>query len=65
MNSIETTAIGILGIVSMLSTALWYQFDGDPATVPDWELVIGMLLVNVGLIRSRDNNKTSEDVGAA
>ena len=40
------------------------QFDNDPATVPDWTMVIGMITAGVGLVLARDNNKTSEQVGA-
>ena len=64
MTSWKTTLAGIAAIVAALATAVSAQFDNDPATVPDWTMVIGMITAGVGLILARDNNKTSEQVGA-
>jgi anti-sigma-K factor RskA len=64
MTSWKTTLAGIAAIVAALATAVSAQFDNDPATVPDWTMVIGMITAGVGLVLARDNNKTSEQVGA-
>lgn len=64
MTSWKTTLAGIAAIVAALGTALSAQFDNDPATVPDWTMVIGLITAGVGLVLARDNNKTSEQVGA-
>jgi anti-sigma-K factor RskA len=64
MTSWKTTLAGIAAIVAAVATAASAQFDNDPATVPDWTMVIGMITAGVGLILARDNNKTSEQVGA-
>ncbi len=47
-----------------MATALTAQFDNDPATVPNWTMVISMITAGVGLVLARDNDKTSEQVGA-
>jgi hypothetical protein len=64
MTSWKTTLAGIAAIVAALATAVSAQFDNDPATVPDWTMVIGLITAGVGLVLARDNNKTSEQVGA-
>jgi len=64
MKSWKTTLAGIAAIVAALATAVSAQFDSNPATVPDWTLVIGMITAGVGLMFARDNDKTSEQVGA-
>ena len=64
MKSWKTTLAGIAAIVAAVATAVSAQFDNDPATVPDWTLVIGMVTAGVGLVLARDNDKTSEQVGA-
>ena len=64
MKSWKTTLGGIAAIVAAVATAVSAQFDNDPATVPDWTLVIGMITAGVGLVLARDNDKTSEQVGA-
>jgi anti-sigma-K factor RskA len=64
MKSWKTTLAGIAAIVAAVATAVSAQFDNNPATVPDWTLVIGMITAGVGLMFARDNDKTSEQVGA-
>lgn len=64
MKSWKTTLAGIAAIVAAVGTAVSAQFDNDPATVPDWTMVIGMITAGVGLMLARDNDKTSEQVGA-
>ena len=60
----KTTLAGIAGIVAAVASALQAQFDGDPVTTPNWELVFGLVAAGVGLLLARDNSRTSEEVGA-
>jgi len=60
----KTTAAGIGGIMAVIGSALAAMFDTDPATVPDWTSVIAGITMGIGLICSRDNDKSSEQVGA-
>lgn len=60
----ETTFLGILAFLSVLFPELLHQFDNDPDTIPNWNLVIAAFMTMLGLWRARDNNKTSEQVRA-
>jgi hypothetical protein len=51
-------------VIAAIATAIQAQFDADPATIPDWALVGGLLASGLGLLLARDNDKTSEQVGA-
>jgi hypothetical protein len=64
MKSWQTTLAGIAAIVAAIANAIVAQFDTEPLTVPDWPLVIAAISAGIGLIRARDNDKSSEDVGA-
>ncbi|GAF78643.1 unnamed protein product, partial [marine sediment metagenome] len=64
MKSWRTTLAGIAAVVAVLSGAVAAQFDADPTTVPNWELVWATLFAALGLAFARDNDKSSEDVGA-
>ena len=64
MKSWKTTLAGLGVLFSALGAALQAQFDGDPATVPDWAVVVTALFAAVGLLVARDNDKSSERVGA-
>lgn len=64
MKSWKTTLAGIGLILSVIGTALAAQFDNDPNTKPDIEIVIGGLLGGFGLLSARDNKVTSEAAGA-
>jgi len=64
MKSWKTTLAGFGVLLSALGAALQAQFDGDPATVPDWAVVVTALFAAVGLLVARDNDKSSERVGA-
>src|SRR5688500_20255917 len=64
MKSWQTTLAGIAAIVAAIANAIVAQFDSDPMTVPDWPLVVAAIAAGIGLIRARDNDKSSEDVGA-
>ncbi len=60
----KTTVAGVAGIVAAIASAVAAQFDSDPATTPNWELVVGLIAAGLGLLLARDDNRTSEEVGA-
>lgn len=60
----KTTVAGIGTILGAIGYALAAQFDTDPTTLPNWGGVIVAITSGVGLLFARDNDKSSEDVGA-
>jgi hypothetical protein len=60
----KTTVAGIAAIVAAIALAVTHQFDADPTTVADWSTVITALTAGIGLVLARDNDKSSEQVGA-
>lgn len=60
----KTTMGGVGAILAAVGGALNLMFDGNPATNPDWTIVIAAVTTGIGLIFARDNNKSSEDVNA-
>lgn len=64
MKSWKTTAAGIAAALAAISTAAAAYLDGDPATEPQWGVVVAAMSAAVGLFMARDNDKRSEDVGA-
>lgn len=70
----KTTAMGIAVEIGYLgqflnaaSQGVTAIFDGDPTTSPDWiamKTSAALVAAGFGLIFARDNNKSSEDVGA-
>lgn len=60
----RTTAAGILGFVAVLATQLQHALDTDPATVADWNVVVGAAIFAFGFILSRDNAVNSRKAGA-
>lgn len=59
----KTTVCGLATVLPVLGALLAAQFDDDPNTVPDWNQLV-VVAAGTGLIFARDNNKTSEQVGA-
>jgi len=64
MNSWKTTGLGIVTIVMAIASAARMLLDDDVATMPDWNTVVTAVVAGIGLIFARDNNRTSESVGA-
>ena len=64
MKSWKTTVAGIAAIMAAVAGALAAELDGDPSTSANWAAVIAAVVAGFGLIAARDNDKTSEDVGA-
>lgn len=60
----RTTWAGILQFLTVLSTQLYYVFDTDLSTNPDYNLLIMSVITLIGLIFARDNATTSENAGA-
>ena len=60
----KTTTLGVTQFVSAISLALLYTLDDDPQTNADWALVSTALFTMVAFFFARDNDKTSENVGA-
>lgn len=65
MKSWKTTTAGIGVIISTLGTALNQLFDGNPATNPDWNMVLPLLFTGIIGLFARDNNVPSEAVKSA
>lgn len=64
MRSWKTTTAGIAGIIAIIASAVSAALDGDPGTTVDWNTVIVAVVTSVGLLCARDNDKSSEMVGA-
>lgn len=64
MKSWKTTAAGIAAILTAVGSALTAFVDNDPTTTLDVGATIAAIMAGIGLIMARDNNKSSEDVGA-
>ena len=62
-SSWKTTLFGTGGLVLVLVNALAAMFDNDPATSPNWALVIAAASPCIGLLFARDNTVTSEQAG--
>ena len=60
----ETTLAGLLMGLSLILGELSDLLDSDPATVFDLTIVTAGVAAIIGFWRSRDNNKSSETVGA-
>jgi len=62
MKSWKTTAAGVVGIVVAVGSAalVWLK----TGAMPDFAPVIAAVSAGVGLVMARDNDKTSEQVGA-
>jgi hypothetical protein len=60
----KTSAAGIAAIVVAIASCVQAHFDGDPATVPSYEVAIAAIITGLGLIFARDNGVSSESAGA-
>lgn len=59
----KTTAAGIAGGIGLLATQIQAVLDNDPTTVFSWEMcMLALGALGIGWF-SRDNDKTSKDVG--
>lgn len=60
----KTTAAGIAGIIIAIASCVQAALDGDPLTVPNYEVALAAVLTGLGLIFARDNDVSSEQAGA-
>lgn len=60
----KTTSAGIATIVTTVMGIVQKLTDNDQSTNPDWNTVVPILIVSIGSIFARDNNRSSEQVGA-
>jgi hypothetical protein len=61
----QTTLAGVVAALCLSGPEIGKTFDADPLTVTNWVAVLGALAVGALGGAARDNNKRSEDVGAA
>lgn len=59
----KTTLTGVLTLVTVAADAALLMIDNDPATNPNWSVVIPAIVAAIGLIFARDANKSSQDSG--
>ena len=63
-SSWKTTVAGVAAILTAVGSALTAFLDNDPTTVMDVGATVAAIMAGVGLILARDNDKSSENVGA-
>jgi hypothetical protein len=63
MKSWKTTAASISSLLVLIGSTVKQLVDGDTSTNPDWNLVLPLFLASLVGLFSRDNDKTSEQVG--
>lgn len=67
MKSWKTTILGVAVLLIAVSRGAIALLDGDPSTVLDLQAILEALAglgIGGGLIAARDNDKSSENVGA-
>jgi len=64
LKSWKTTVAALVGMVAVISQQLQYQWDNNPLTEPNWDTVFALIPIALGLLFARDNDLSSEDVGA-
>ena len=64
MKSWKTSTAAIAGLVALVASVAKQLTDGDPVTNPDWSVVVPLFITSLTGIFARDNDKTSEQVGA-
>ncbi len=57
MKNWKTTTAAILTVVSVVATQLAAQWDNDPTTTANWQLVVPVIITAGGLICSKDSDK--------
>jgi len=60
----RTTTAGVLGALGLILPAIAAAIDGDPATDPNWGVVVPSAIAALGLLFARDNKVSSENAGA-
>jgi len=60
----RTTVAGVVSALVIAAPQILHLIDENPATVCDWSILIGAVIVGLGLGAARDNRVTSERAGA-
>lgn len=60
----RTTIFGVATIVMALAAVAKAYFDGDPATNPDFEMLVAQISLGIGLIFAKDSVVTGGTVPA-
>ena len=55
MTSPKTTTLGLLGLFTLLGNVAMQLLDGNPATNPDWAIVMPAVLAALSGVSARDN----------
>lgn len=59
----KTTTAGVAAIVIAILSVVQAQFDGDPATVPNYEAALAAVMAGLVGLFARDNDVSSEQAG--
>ena len=62
MSSLQTKIAAIASMVAAIAGAVVLYMDGDPMTNPDWNLLIALIITNIGVFTARQNTVSSEEV---
>lgn len=62
--SYRTSLFGAGGLLTVAVNVANMLLDGDPATNPDWSVVIATVVTAAGLLFARDDKVSSEQAGA-
>ncbi len=60
----RTSLAGLLTVIGVSIPTIKAAVDGDPSTVPDWQIVLAAAGTFVVSLLARDNKVTSEQAGA-
>lgn len=64
MKSKETTIAGVLAAIALIFGQAANLLDDDPTTTLEMSVVLAAIGIIIGFWRARDNNQSSEKVGA-
>ena len=64
LKSWKTTLAGLITLVLTTGNQILFALDADPATNPEWSLVITGIVAFLGLFFARDSDVSSEAAGA-
>tara|TARA_R100000664_G_scaffold34016_1_gene53440 strand:+ start:9054 stop:9257 length:204 start_codon:yes stop_codon:yes gene_type:complete len=59
----KTTLSGVIGALVVIGAEVQKFLDGSEATQPDWNVVIGAVVLALGLFFARDADKSSKATG--
>tara|TARA_R100001594_G_scaffold149966_1_gene209416 strand:+ start:11223 stop:11426 length:204 start_codon:yes stop_codon:yes gene_type:complete len=59
----KTTLSGLIGALVVVGAEVQKFLDNDVATQPDWNVVIGAVVLAIGLFFARDADKSSKATG--